>query len=159
MQTKHEVVVEIYLSLKSLVAFKEHLSILFELYREFMFVCTTWQNLSNVIGWLRFCFLKEGFVSYSFFATAYADSLILLGNTIYWPRKKSLRANKVDKWKTGFSNNTHYTAQKIKFFFKYFFGKCDQIRSLLRIWSHLLKKSFIENFIFCAVLSMSLALY
>ena len=41
MQTKPEVVVEIYLSLKSLVAFKEHLSILFELYREFMFVCIT----------------------------------------------------------------------------------------------------------------------
>ena len=31
-----------------------------------------------------------------------------------------------------------------------FFSKCDQIRSFLRIWSHLLKKSLIENFIFCA---------
>ena len=29
--------------------------------------------------------------------------------------------------------------------------KCDQIRKKLRIWSDLLKKSFIENFIFCAV--------
>ena len=29
--------------------------------------------------------------------------------------------------------------------------KCDQIRSFLRIWSHLLKKSLMENFIFCAV--------
>ena len=27
----------------------------------------------------------------------------------------------------------------------------DQFRSKLRIWSHLLKKSFMENFIFCAV--------
>ena len=35
--------------------------------------------------------------------------------------------------------------------FKYFFGKHDQIRRKLRIWSHLLKKSLIENFIFCAV--------
>ena len=26
---------------------------------------------------------------------------------------------------------------------------CDQIRSFLRIWSHLLRKSLMENFIFC----------
>ena len=32
---------------------------------------------------------------------------------------------------------------------KDFFSKCDQIRSL-RSWSHLLKKSLIENFIFSA---------
>ena len=29
-----------------------------------------------------------------------------------------------------------------------FFSKCDQIRSFLRIWSHLLRKSLTENFIF-----------
>ena len=34
---------------------------------------------------------------------------------------------------------------------KYFFSKCDQIRSFLQIWSHLLKKSFMESFMFCAV--------
>ena len=28
-------------------------------------------------------------------------------------------------------------------------SKCDQIRSFQRIWSHLLKKSLMENFIFC----------
>ena len=43
------------------------------------------------------------------------------------------------------------TAQKIKFSIKDFFTKCDQIRSFLRIWSHLLKKFLMENFIFCAV--------
>ena len=32
-----------------------------------------------------------------------------------------------------------------------FFSKCDQIHSFLRIWLHSLKKSFMENFIFCAV--------
>ena len=32
-------------------------------------------------------------------------------------------------------------AQKVKFSIKDFFSKCDQIRSFLRIWSHLLKKS------------------
>ena len=44
-----------------------------------------------------------------------------------------------------------YTAQKKKFSSKDFFSKCDQIRSLLRIWSHLLKKSLMESFIFCAL--------
>ena len=43
------------------------------------------------------------------------------------------------------------TAQKMKFSIKDFFSKCDQIRRKLRIWSHLLKKSQMENFIFCAV--------
>ena len=41
-------------------------------------------------------------------------------------------------------------AQKIKFSIKDFFSKCDQMRRKLRIWSHLLKKSLMEN-IFCAV--------
>ena len=39
----------------------------------------------------------------------------------------------------------------MKFSIKDFFSKCDQIRSFLRIWSHLLKKSLMENFIFRAV--------
>ena len=39
----------------------------------------------------------------------------------------------------------------MKFSIKDFFGKCDQIRSFLRIWLHLMKKSLMENFIFCAV--------
>ena len=45
------------------------------------------------------------------------------------------------------------TAHKIKFSIKDFFGKCDQIRRKLRIWSYLLKKSLMENFIFCAACS------
>ena len=43
------------------------------------------------------------------------------------------------------------TAQKMKFFIKDYFSKCDQIHSFLQIWSYLLKKSLMENFIFCAV--------
>ena len=46
------------------------------------------------------------------------------------------------------------TAQKMKFYIKDFLSKCDQIRSFLRIWSHLLKKSLMENFIFCAVIGV-----
>ena len=40
---------------------------------------------------------------------------------------------------------------KMKFSIKDFFSKCDQICSFLWIWSHLLKNSLMENFIFCAV--------
>ena len=39
------------------------------------------------------------------------------------------------------------------FSIKDFFSKYEQIRRKLRIWSHLLKKSLMENIIFCAVLS------
>ena len=42
-------------------------------------------------------------------------------------------------------------AQKVKFFIKDLFSKCDHIRSFLRIWSYLLQKSLKENFIFWAV--------
>ena len=39
----------------------------------------------------------------------------------------------------------------MKFSTKDSFSKYDQIHRKLRVWSHLLKKSFMENFIFCAV--------
>ena len=39
----------------------------------------------------------------------------------------------------------------MKFSITDFFSKCDEVRTFLRIWSHLLKKSVVENFIFCAV--------
>ena len=43
------------------------------------------------------------------------------------------------------------TAQKLKFSIKDFFSKCEQIHRNLGIWSHLLKKSLMENFNFCVV--------
>ena len=39
----------------------------------------------------------------------------------------------------------------MKFSIKDFFSKCNQIHSILWIWSDLLKKSLMENFIFYAV--------
>ena len=39
----------------------------------------------------------------------------------------------------------------MKFSIGDFFITCDQIRIFLQIWSHLLKKSPMENFIFSAV--------
>ena len=44
-----------------------------------------------------------------------------------------------------------FPAQKIKFSIEGCNSKCDQILRKLRIWSHLLKKSLMENFIFCVV--------
>ena len=43
----------------------------------------------------------------------------------------------------------------MKFSIKDFCIKYDQIRSSLRIWSYLLKKSLMANFIFCAVTSIN----
>ena len=48
-------------------------------------------------------------------------------------------------------NLLHNTAQKIKFSIKDFLSKCDQVCRFLRTWSHLLKKSLMENFVFYAV--------
>ena len=52
------------------------------------------------------------------------------------------------KWLTG---SKIHTTHNMKFSIKNFFSKCDQIHSFLRNWSHLLKKSLTENFIFRAV--------
>ena len=43
------------------------------------------------------------------------------------------------------------TAQKMKFSIKDFLSKCNRIHSFLRIWSHLLRKSLMQNLIFCAM--------
>ena len=51
-----------------------------------------------------------------------------------------------------------FTEQKMKFSIKDFFSKYDQICRKLRIWSHLLKISLMENLIFCAVLSLVVVL-
>ena len=63
---------------------------------------------------------------------------------MHWKKLKDCTKNETlhKKW-----NN----AQKMKFSIEDFFSKCDQIRRNLPIWSHLLKKSLMENFIFCAV--------
>ena len=47
-----------------------------------------------------------------------------------------------------YHNFMENSAQKTNFSVKEFFSKCEQICRKLRIWSHLLKKSLMENFIF-----------
>ena len=47
-----------------------------------------------------------------------------------------------------------FNVQKGKFSIKNFFSKCDQIRRKQRIWSHLLKKSYIEKRLFYTVMCL-----
>ena len=46
------------------------------------------------------------------------------------------------------------TAQKMKFSIKDFFSKCDQNRSFLQTWSHLMKKSLMETSFLCSELCL-----
>ena len=43
------------------------------------------------------------------------------------------------------------TAQKMNFSIRNFVRKCDQIRSFMQIWPHLLKKFLMGNFIFLCI--------
>ena len=52
-------------------------------------------------------------------------------------------------------NTLVHTAQKMKCSI-YLSGKCDQIRKKMRLWSHLLKKSLMENVI-CAATFINLS--
>ena len=47
------------------------------------------------------------------------------------------------------SSSTLHKKEKLSI--KDFFSKSDQIRRKLWIWSHLLKKSLMKNYVFCAV--------
>ena len=49
-----------------------------------------------------------------------------------------------------FRSLSSIAAQKMKFSIAGFFSKCDQLPRKLPIWSYLLKKSLMGNFIFCA---------
>ena len=64
------------------------------------------------------------------------------------PLYKNLKAQKILKIRNFLRI---ITAKNMKFSIKDFLSNCDQIRSFLPIWPHLLKKSFMENFVFCAV--------
>ena len=50
-------------------------------------------------------------------------------------------------------------SQKMKFSIKDFFTKCGQIRRRVWIWSHSLKKSQIENFIFYTVKNVHVSIF
>ena len=93
--------------------------------------------------------------------------LILLLPSLFFPKSQHFSAKMTPLLKLGILNlarmflikcywmllsySLYHTAQKANFFIKDFFSKCDQIHRIyrfLRSWSHLLKKSFMENFLF-----------
>ena len=86
-------------------------------------------------------------------------NIYILSNIIYYILPltviiaKAIKSVGFSKVRQTLSNMLHCKKKK-KFSIKNLFSKCDQIRRKLRIWSHLLKKSVIENFIFCAVFAM-----
>ena len=47
----------------------------------------------------------------------------------------------------------------MKFSIEDFFSKYEQIQRKLQIWSHLLKKSLMENFLFCAVIDELISMF
>ena len=76
---------------------------------------------------------------------------------IIWDLSKSWNSHIFFIWITkGVAASPSQAAHKMKFFIKDFFSKYDQIRSFLRIWSYLLKKSLMENFIFCTKSGLNL---
>ena len=72
----------------------------------------------------------------------------------FWVKKKAhhgcvcICAEPYVIWSTQIAWTLH---KKKKFSIKEFFSKYEQIHRTLQIWSHLLKKSLMENFIFHAV--------
>ena len=99
-------------------------------------------NIAHVV--LQFGYLFV--VNFDFDSFAYFD-LVFSDQFGFW-NKTLTNIQPVDSYSKLFFR---LTAQKMKFSIEDFFNKYDQIRRKLWIWSHLLKKSLMENFIFSAV--------
>ena len=78
-----------------------------------------------------------------------------IDKTLLISKKKHLKDESMMFWCISVSEIC--TAQRMMLSIKDFFNKCEQIGSFLRIWSHLLKKFLMENFIFCAVMTFLLS--
>ena len=122
---------------------------------------TDYQNLSIPVFFtffklsffylLRICVILKRFMNRPLWTTRYLFSKCKNHGwiVVIEINKKARQIHRLKSWIFTF------TAQKMKFSIKDFSSKCDQIRSKLRIWSYLLGKSSMENFIFCAVIHVS----
>ena len=117
-----------------------------------MFTCTVTFNPFYATGLFQYPLGTSGILCFSGVLSGYRKRPVAWNGLI-------VEALKIQKAKVVFKPAMQYsvrrisdyiTAQKAKFSMKDSFSKCDQILSFLRIWSHLLKKTFMENFIFCA---------
>ena len=115
---------------------KSYLQILF-LFTQPRFACSVYlfYTMNQVFPVSFFCFISVSIMSRMRFQ-------------MFW---------KVEHFETlGYTGNlvsSNYISQKMKFSIMGFGSKCDQIRSKLRISSHLLKNSLMENFIFYTLLT------
>ena len=107
----------------------------------------TLNNCNQTILTKNYCPKKSRKLDNLFLSKFWLISCIL-GNFLF-PEKFVI----VTAWDLAKKKVLTDTAKKMEFTIKDFFSKCDQIPSFLRIWSHLLKKSLMENFIFlCSVI-------
>ena len=68
-----------------------------------------------------------------------------------FPHNSDCRKESIYKYTNAQQQPMHCT--KIKFSIKYFSSKCGHIHFSLWIWLHLLNKSLMKNFIFCAAVA------
>ena len=94
------------------------------------------------------------FLSLCFFSVYYFSfALLTIIRTTKWQSKHINTTPNINKLITISSwQNQDNLHKKMKFSMKDSSSKCDQIRRKLRIWTHSLEKSLMENFIFCAVI-------
>ena len=98
--------------------------------------------------------VKHRFSLLNFFKRGWDSQKTFLKNLRYTNIYASFEKFLVNNWLKllkKISNDKVIHCTKMKSSNNDFFSKCYQIRKKLRIWSHLLKKSLMENFIFCAV--------
>ena len=115
---------------------------------------------TTVMWWLKvnfqLSFRTQSSILYHF-TNLYFISIVRVLFAIHYPLEKHFREGYIfiifleSQNLCSLSWATLGITQKIKFSINNFFSKCDQICSFLRIWSHLLKKSLMGNFIFCEV--------
>ena len=97
----------------------------------------------------KFLFYREKIIN---LAVSLRQAFSMMIDSLQIPAKNtSNRQQHIFSFKI--DTRSHFTIQKMKYSIKNFFSKCHQIRRKLRIWSHLPKKSLMQNFNFCAVLS------
>ena len=118
-------------------------------------------------GCSHFCLVKE-----DGYKCACPDGMLLSANKTCWSKFNAIlvftfmvifkipflldQITLKRMWSVAMSYNSSEAGKishckKKNFSNKDFFSKYNQIRRKLQIWSHLLKKSLLENFIFCAV--------
>ena len=113
-----------------------------------------WMDLATLLSRQYYSYSREVFVFYRcIIIIAFAFIIVLKRNLLlhqFVPRKPCNHHSDCRNLVAQF------IAQKMKFPIKDLFSKCEHIRSFLRIWSYLLKKSLMKNFIFCAVVNTTL---